>query len=144
MTRWTIQEAAVKAGLSTRTLRRRIKEGSVYATLEDGKYYLDSNEVDRLTGLSTQVDTGRVDKARPLSKQLTTPTAVIALDKVEYDRLIYRVGQLEEREQRLIEYQQDRETKDNELSEARQRIEELEKKLSEMKNKSWWRRLFKK
>jgi hypothetical protein len=144
LTRWTIQEAAVKAGLSTRTLRRRIKEGSVYATLEDGKYYLDSNEVDRLTGLSTQVDTGRVDKARPLSKQLTTPTAVIALDKVEYDRLIYRVGQLEEREQRLIEYQQDRETKDNELSEARQRIEELEKKLSEMKNKSWWRRLFKK
>ncbi|MDD3493142.1 MAG: helix-turn-helix domain-containing protein [Candidatus Thermoplasmatota archaeon] len=144
MARLNLKEAADKLNVSIRTLRRRIKEGSVYATLEDGKYYLDSNEVDRLSNLSTQVDTGRVDKARLLSKQMSTPTAIIALDKVEYDRLIYRVGQLEEREQRLLEYQQDRETKDNELSEARQRIEELEKKLLDMKNRSWWKRIFKK
>ena len=52
MARLTLTEAAVHLGVSTRTLRRRIKEGSVYAALEDGNYYLDGTEVDRLVQLA--------------------------------------------------------------------------------------------
>lgn len=141
MSRLTLNEAAVKLGLSTRTLRRRIKEGSVYATLDEGKYYLDSNEVDRLSTLSSHVDKGKVDMSRPVSNRLSTPTAAITLSLDEYNRLVYRLGQLEEREQRLIEHQADVETKERSLVEARQRIEELEAKL-EKKGVNWLKRLF--
>ena len=58
LARFTLTEAAVHLGVSTRTLRRRIKEGSVYAALEDGKYYLDGTGVDRLVQMSSHVDKG--------------------------------------------------------------------------------------
>lgn len=57
---------------------------------------------------------------------------------------IAKVGQLEEREQRLMSYGLERDKKDLELAEAKQRIKELEQVLADMKNQSWWKQLFRK
>jgi excisionase family DNA binding protein len=141
VSRLTLTQAAVQLGVSTRTLRRKIKQGSIHAAFEDGKYYLDTNEVDRLSTLSNQVDRTSGEKVSTLSRRVSTPTSVITLDKTEYDALISRMGYLEGQRQLLIEHQADREALEKELGEARARLADMEAELAQAK-KSWWRRVF--
>lgn len=147
MSRLDINQAAVQLDMSTKTLRRKIKEGSIYASLEDGKYFIPQTEIDRVLDMSKLLDKHIVDspmdKSKRMSKPISTPTEVISLSKEEYHRLIYRLGQLEEREQRLLEYQASQEEKALELEQARKRIAELEEQLT-TRRRGWWRRLFNK
>lgn len=141
MARLTIGQAAVQLGVSTRTLRRKIKQGSIHAAFEEGKYYLDTTEVDRLSALSNQVDRTEGGKVSTLSKRVSTPTRVVTLDKPDYDNLLSRLGYLEGQRQLLLEHQGDREALEKELGEARAKLAELEAELAKAK-RTWWRRLF--
>jgi predicted site-specific integrase-resolvase len=134
--RLTINEETVKLGVSTRTLRRKIKQGNIHAAFEDGKYYLDTTEVDRLSSLSNQVDRTEGGKVSLLSKRVSTPTSVIPLDKTEYDSLMSRLGFLEGQRQLLLEHQADGEALEKELVEARAKLAELEAELAKAK-RSW-------
>ena len=128
MSRLTLKDAAGKLGLSTKTLRRRIKEGKVFASLEDGWYYLDTVEVDRLLSTSRGVDAGEAAGQAPgVGVQAQEPgkpraqakkTALITLDKIEYDSLIYKLATLE-----------------SELGQARKLLEAPAKV-------GWWRRFW--
>lgn len=143
MSRLTLAEAASRLKLSTRTVRRKIKNGSIHATFEDGKYYLDSQEVDRVAALSSKVDRQEGEKSLALSKRLSTPTTAITLAREEYDSLISRLGYLEGQRQLLLEDQAAKEKLAKELNQAQARIEELEAELDRIKQ-PWWRRLLKK
>lgn len=87
MARLTLKETADKLGLSTRTLRRRIKEGSIYAALDEGQYFIDSNEVDRVRGKDI--------KRKPGKAKMSTITETITLDRKEYDIILTKLAVLE-------------------------------------------------
>lgn len=87
MARLNLKEAADKLNVSIRTLRRRIKEGSIHAALEEGTYYFDTNEIDRLASEDI--------KKKPGKAIVSSPTEYITLTKNEYDSLISKLATLE-------------------------------------------------
>jgi len=87
MARMNLKEAADKLKVSIRTLRRRIKEGAIHAALEEGVYYIDITEIDRLSKEDIL--------KKPGKPSLSTPTETITLTRNEYDSLIYKLATLE-------------------------------------------------
>jgi hypothetical protein len=74
MTKVSLAEAAVKLGVSVRTLRRRIKEGLITPALENGKYYMTGSDFAKLANMTRQF-------VKPQMTGSSGPSRVIVVDK---------------------------------------------------------------
>lgn len=146
MARLTLKEAAVKLGVSPMTLRRGIKKGSIYSYIDNGKYFIETAELDRLIDMYKHLNSDKVDMTINMNRQSSTkmakPNEVIVIDKNEYDQLRYRLGALEGERQYLLEYQNTNQELKVKVGELEERNKWLEKQL--ISKRSWWQRLWKK
>jgi hypothetical protein len=128
MAKLTLAEAADKLGISVRTLRRRIKEGVIAPSLESGKYYIVANDLDSLAKM-----TGHFGKLKIPAR--SGPSRVIIVDKMEYDRLIARLGFLEGQHQLLVHQKPAEDLLRKDLNEARSRLAGLAEEVNRLKKR---------
>lgn len=129
---YTISEAADLLGLSTKTIRRRIKQGEIPATLEPGpygdQYIIPAEAIDTAQQI---VDVVRVDRPTdPMTLALAITQAMDERDKGLQDE----IAQLRRQVETLTEALQERD---------RQLVEQLREALDEQRTakKPWWQRL---
>lgn len=134
----TIQEAARALNVDPRTIYRWIGKGVLSKTKANGKTYVLLTDVKVLSDKSqisqtlNVVDVGQpeivIDNVSDTAKIENTHYMV---DKEHYEGLLIRLGQLEAKQQLLLEYKGGLEAKDQELAEVKVALttntEELEK-----------------
>lgn len=127
---YTISEAADLLGLSTKTIRRRIKQGEIPATLEPGpygdQYIIPAEAIDTAQQI---VDVVRVDRPTdPMTLALAITQALDERDKGLQDE----IAQLRQQVETLTRALDERD---------RQLVEQLQEALLQDR-KPWWKRLF--
>lgn len=88
---YTIEAAAKELKVSTKTIRRHIKSGRLTAQIKDGKYFIAPNSVQTCPAK-------KIDKVDSLNN------TGVYVDREHYEALLIRIGQLEQREQLLLEH----------------------------------------
>ena len=130
---YTIAEAADLLGLSTKTIRRRIKQGEIPATLEPGpygdQYIIPAAAIDTAQEIIDVVQVHRPTDATTLALVITQ--AMDERDKGLQDEITQLRQQVEE----LTKTLQERD---------RQLVEQLREALDEQRTakRPWWKRLF--
>jgi MerR family copper efflux transcriptional regulator len=127
---YTISEAADLLGLSTKTIRRRIKQGEIPATLEPGpygdQYIIPAEAIDTAQQI---VDVVRVDRPTdPMTLALVITQALDERDKGLQDE----IAQLRQQVETLTRALDERD---------RQLVEQLQEALLQDRQ-PWWKRLF--
>lgn len=127
----TVQEAAKALSIGRKTIYRWINKGLLSKVKEAKKTYVLLDEVKAICGKGkTQTDT-KIESKKSLD------TNIISLERIHYEGLLIRLGQLEVKEKYLLEYKDGLEEKNKELKRLKEENERL-------KSRSLWQRIFNK
>jgi len=130
----SIEQVAEQLGISTATVRRRIKKGELEAVKRPGpygdQYYIPSNEVTTAQEITDVVPVVRHFNAQELAGFIS-----LAIRK-ENDDLHQEIKELR---QELAKFKQDQEEK---AQDRDNRIVAQIRDLMEQKKQPWWKRLF--
>jgi DNA-binding transcriptional MerR regulator len=129
----TIQVAAKALNVTTKTIHQWLKNGALTRVKEGNRTYILMDEVralrqNRVTNQKSEVTTfkGNSEPSNNLSNNM------VPIDRAHYEGLLTRLGQLEAKQQLMLEYKQDLQAKDEELIEARVIISKARSELEKM------------
>ncbi len=134
----TIPVAAKALNVSTKTVHRYIEKGLLTKVKEGTRVYVLTDQIRTLRD-----GQGKIDKSPRVHEK-----GKFSVDRTHYEGLLTRLGQLEVKQQLLLEYKTGLEAKNRELLETRERLTEAEQKVKKLEaevdrlKKSWWKRLF--
>ncbi len=160
--------AAKALGVSVKTIQRWVKSGKIQSIKEDNRVFIPVDEIrtklqDKKANVE-DIDQDKKEDVRTIKGQSEDKNPdVIPIERTHYEGLLTRLGQLEAKQELLIEYKAGLEAKDKELSETKstlaeaekiltaknrameqagQRIRELQEQVRRL-NLPWYRRIFK-
>lgn len=121
---YTIEQASKALGVSTKTVRNRIKSGMISATLVDGKYVVSLESIRHFP---------RKNQGKFQAEKSHSSTVPVELSYLE--GLLTRNAQLEAQAQGLLEHKAARD-------ELTKRVADLEAELTQVRSRGFWSRLF--
>ena len=128
---WTIKEAAEALGLSEKTIRRRIKDGTLKAEQSQGKYGIEY----RITDIKDIKDALPLDKGLDIEENMTMAKALDIEGNMAIAKALDIIKALQEENERLA----------GQVGFLQAQVLELDNRvrlLTEPKRKqSWWQRL---
>jgi hypothetical protein len=150
--RVTITVAATALGVNRKTIYKMSERGELTRIEEGGKGFIPADQVrvlrERMRTLSGQSESSKNGTA---TDGHIGHGQIVSVPREHYEGLLMRLGQLEAREQLLIEHKVTVERQTEELQAARMRIAELEAdraRVTDLENqlktarRPWWKRIF--
>jgi len=129
----TIQVASKAINVTPKTIHQWLKNGTLSKVKEGNRTYILMDEVrallqSRVTNKKSEVTTfeGNLEPGNNLSNK------IVSIDRDHYEGLLTRLGQLETKQQLMLEYKQNLQAKDEELIEARVIISKARSELEKM------------
>lgn len=150
----TVQVAAKALDVTPKTIHQWLKSGTLSRVKEGNRTYILMDEVRTLREKRLVTSEGQVIKKEG---SLTPGNNLVTVNREHYDGLLVRLGQLEAKQELLLEYKAGIEAKDRAIAEAEQllkeknkvmeragrRIQELQAEL-ERARLPFWKRIWKK
>lgn len=155
--RITVQSAAKVLGVSKGTVVHYLNNGKLTRLREGSKVYILMDEIRRLLdgqedkNVTTPVDTSAdTSKATPVADIVRESEAItVSVDRVHYEELLTRLGQLELEKKNLLVYKNSMvETKaaiyakEQQLEQVKAKLLMMEEELRRIKKMNWWKRIF--
>lgn len=131
----TIQEAVNILSIGRRTIYRWIDKGLLSKYKEDGRTFVLLSDVRALCAKGTAQDgTDNVPGHNQGTDKSTIDDTHYTVNKEHYEGLLIRLGQLEAKQQLLLEYKGGLEAKDKELAETKVSLDTQTQELAEVKS----------
>ena len=153
----TIQSAAKVLGVSKGTVIHYLNNGKLTRLKEGSKVYILMDEIRALLDGKKDKDvTAPVDKTAHISKAASAAEIAsesdgitVTVDRVHYEELLTRLGQLELEKKNLLVYKNSMvETKaaiyekEQQLEQVKAKLLMMEEELRRIKKMGWWKRIF--
>jgi DNA-binding transcriptional MerR regulator len=111
-----VQVAAKALGVTTKTIHRWLTNGTLTKIKEGGRTFISMDEIRTLLQRQEETQKSDVSNFFDFSGQDKT---VVPVERSHYEGLLTRLGQLEAKQELLLEYKEGLERKDKELSETK-------------------------
>jgi predicted site-specific integrase-resolvase len=148
----TIAIASKVLNVDRRTIYRWMDKGLLSKVKEGNSTCVLMDDVRALRNKAMSHDK-KVDVAKNSDKDEAvndTVTGTVTVERTHYEGLLTRLGQLEAKQELLLEYREGLQAKDKELANTKAALEARERELAEIKAEvdrlrlPWWKRLWRK
>lgn len=140
----TVMVAAKALKVSVKTIQRWIKSGKIQSIREDNRVFIPVDEIRaRLQEKADvlDIDQDKKEDVRTIKGQSEDKNPdVIPIERTHYEGLLTRLGQLEAKQELLIEYKTNMENKDRLIADQQTEIDRLRTEL-ERARVPWWRKI---